>query len=59
MGKNDWQKEIVRRFNDQIPSFTDVFDEDTFYLAAFLFVLGTLVVAFILSRFVTIHPVSD
>jgi hypothetical protein len=37
-----------------LPSFTDVFDEETFYMFAFGFTCCTILVAFILSRFITL-----
>lgn len=49
-------------FIDQIystmPSFTDVFSEETFYIFVLFFVLSTILVAFVLSRFITIKPVE-
>jgi len=37
-----------------LPSFADVFDEDTFYVFAIGFTCCTVLVAFILSRFITL-----
>ncbi|XP_011877056.1 PREDICTED: uncharacterized protein LOC105567103 [Vollenhovia emeryi] len=42
----------------QVPAFTDVFDEETWYVFVICFVAGTFLVAFILSRFITIRPVE-
>lgn len=50
--------EVIERIYNDIPSFSDVFSEETFYIFAFCFVLGTFVLAFILSRFITIKPVE-
>lgn len=49
---------VVEEIYNQIPAFTDVFSEDTFYIFVVIFVLSTILVAFILSRFITIKPVE-
>ncbi|XP_052758965.1 uncharacterized protein LOC128199956 [Galleria mellonella] len=49
---------VVEELYNQIPEFTDVFSEDTFYIFVICFVLSTILVAFILSRFITIKPVE-
>ncbi|XP_028178169.1 uncharacterized protein LOC135075908 [Ostrinia nubilalis] len=49
---------VVEEIYNQIPAFTDVFSEDTFYIFVVFFVLSTIMVAFILSRFITIKPVE-
>ncbi|XP_075974161.1 uncharacterized protein LOC142975287 [Anticarsia gemmatalis] len=49
---------IVEELYNQIPAFTDVFSEDTFYMFVVIFVLSTIFVAFILSKFITIKPVE-
>ncbi|KYN42112.1 hypothetical protein ALC56_03250 [Trachymyrmex septentrionalis] len=41
---------------NQIPAFTDVFDEETWYVFVICFVTGTFLVAFILSKYITIIP---
>lgn len=58
MGKKDYQLKLVEHIYNQIPAFTDVFTEETFYMTVVGFVLTTLVVVFILSRFITIKPVD-
>jgi len=50
--------ELFTRMQQSIPYFTDVFDEETFYIFAGCFVLGTILLAFILSRFITIKEVE-
>lgn len=60
MGK-DAYKANVNIFNkvyEQLPAFVDVFDEETFYVFVIFFVLSTVLVAFILSRFITIKEVD-
>lgn len=45
------------RFYNMMPSFLDLFpDEDAFLSFAAMFVASTLIVAFVLSRFVHIRP---
>jgi len=51
--------EAVNQIYDQFPAFTDIFDEETFYIFAFCFTCATILVAFIASRFITIKPSSD
>ncbi|XP_048526605.1 uncharacterized protein LOC125505864 [Dendroctonus ponderosae] len=48
----------VHAFYSQLPAFTDVFDEESFYIFAYCMVCTTLVIVFILSRFITIKPVD-
>lgn len=50
--------EVIERIYNDIPSFSDVFSEETFYIFAFCFVVGTCMLAFILSRCITIKPVD-
>lgn len=60
MGSNSGESraKIVHTIYDQIPAFTDIFDEDTFYMFVVCFVCSTIVVVFILSRFLTIRAVD-
>lgn len=37
-----------------LPAFSDIFDEESFYLAFIGLTIVTLLVAFILSRFITL-----
>ncbi|KRY79846.1 ATP-dependent RNA helicase DDX55 [Trichinella pseudospiralis] len=41
-----WKMNLINQVNQVVPSFTDIFDEETFYLTAFLFVIGSFLVAF-------------
>lgn len=50
--------EVIERIYNDIPSFSDVFSEETFYIFAFFFVLGSFILAFVLSRCITIKPVD-
>jgi len=49
---------IVNKVYDNVPAFTDVFDEETWYIFAACFTIGTLVMTFVASRFITIKPVD-
>ncbi|XP_052738578.1 uncharacterized protein LOC128197994 [Bicyclus anynana] len=49
---------VVEEIYNMIPAFTDVFSEDTFYVFVVIFVSCTFMVAFILSRFITLKPVD-
>jgi len=49
---------IVNKVYDSVPSFTDVFDEETWYIFAGCFTIGTLVLTFVASRFITIKPLD-
>lgn len=50
--------DFIDQIYAQMPSFTDVFTEETFYIFVICFVLGTLLIAFTLSRCITIKPVE-
>lgn len=56
--KADFHSKLIEHVYNNIPAFTDVFTEETFYMTVVVFVLSTFVVVFILSRFVTIKPVE-
>lgn len=58
MTKTKGNLHVVEEIYNQIPAFTDVFSEDTFYMFVVIFVSCTIMVAFILSRFITIKPVE-
>jgi len=45
-----WALELVNHANQMIPSFNELFDEETFYLFAFFFVIGSFLCAFLLSK---------
>lgn len=54
----DYNIKLIDTLYSQVPAFTDVFDEETWYIFVVCFVAGTFLVAFILSRFITIRPVD-
>ena len=48
---------LSRYLNDAysgLPSFLDIFDEESFYIAFFALTVATILVCFIASRFITI-----
>jgi len=46
--------QLFTRMYDNVPYFTEVFDEETFYIFALIFVTASFLLAFILSRFIKI-----
>ncbi|XP_012252334.1 uncharacterized protein LOC105683920 [Athalia rosae] len=54
----DYNMKLIDTLYNQVPAFTDVFDEETWYIFVSCFVAGTLVLTFILSRFITLKPVE-
>ena len=56
--KKGYSMKVIDTIYEQIPSFTDIFDEETWYIFVICFSLATFILAFIISRFVTIKPVE-
>ncbi|XP_074039333.1 uncharacterized protein [Leptinotarsa decemlineata] len=56
--KKDFHLKLIEHVYDNMPAFTDVFTEETFYMFAITVVISTIVVVFIVSRFVTIKEVD-
>ncbi|XP_076246693.1 uncharacterized protein LOC143186799 [Calliopsis andreniformis] len=54
----NYNMKLIDTLYNQVPAFTDVFDEETWYIFVACFVAGTFLVAFILSRFITLKPVD-
>lgn len=52
----NYQLKLIEHLYSQLPAFTDVFTEELFYSTVIIFVISTIVVAFILSRYITIRP---
>lgn len=46
--------EAINNIYNEFPSFTDIFDEDSFYIFVFCFTLCTILGAVVLSRFITL-----
>lgn len=56
--KKGGHMDVIERIYNDLPSFSDYFTEDSFYMFAVCFVIGTVMVAILLSRFVTIKPID-
>ncbi|CAF1427199.1 unnamed protein product [Rotaria magnacalcarata] len=52
------QREIINHFSQLIPSFNDLFDERSWYIFFICLTLFCFLVAFILSRFITLVDVD-
>lgn len=50
--KYDATLKLVNKVYDQFPAFTDVFDEETWYIFAAVFTGATILAAVIASRFI-------
>ncbi|OWA52942.1 hypothetical protein BV898_17384 [Hypsibius exemplaris] len=50
--------DMANSIYEKLPAFTDIFDEETFYITAIAVVIGAFLAAFIMSRFVKLD-VSD
>lgn len=56
--KDNFHAKLVEHVYDNIPAFTDIFTEETFYMFAATVVVSTIIIVIIVSRFVTIKPVE-
>ena len=48
------EAQVIKKLSGYMPHFGDVFDEETFYICAFVITLTVIVGAFVASRYVTI-----
>lgn len=48
--KDGAEHKIVRKLSSYIPAFTDVFDEESFYIFAFCFVIAVIIGAVVVAR---------
>jgi hypothetical protein len=48
------QREIINHFSQLIPSFNDLFDERSWYIFFALLTVSSFLIAFLLSRFMTV-----
>ncbi|VDL79743.1 unnamed protein product [Nippostrongylus brasiliensis] len=53
-GKKAWVLEAIHFINQAIPTFDEIFDEETFYVFAFLVVVFSIILAIFLSKVVGI-----
>jgi hypothetical protein len=51
----DTQREIITHFSQLLPSFNDLFDERSWYIFFTCLTLFSFLIAFILSRYMTIN----
>ncbi len=51
----DTQREIITHFSQLLPSFNDLFDERSWYIFFICLTLFSFLIAFILSRYMTIN----
>jgi hypothetical protein len=56
--ENDYSMKLIDTLYSHVPAFTDIFDEETWYIFVTCFVAITILVVFILSRFITIKPID-
>ena len=49
---------LFNQMYEGLPYFTDIFDEESFYLFAICFVLFTILVVVLLSKFITLKEVD-
>lgn len=54
--KKGGHMDVIENLYNQIPTFTDVFTEESFYVFVVFFVVTTVLLAFVLSKFITIKP---
>jgi len=57
--KHEAGKKFLTLAEGKVPAFEDVFDEETFYIFAGCVALGSIVLAFIASRFLTLSDPDD
>uniref|UniRef100_A0A8R1DGH4 Uncharacterized protein n=1 Tax=Caenorhabditis japonica TaxID=281687 RepID=A0A8R1DGH4_CAEJA len=50
-GKKRLMLDIVHQMNHALPTFNELFDEETFYIFAFLVVIVAIIVVIIISKF--------
>lgn len=52
----DYSLEIIDHVYKHVPAFTDIFDEETWYIFVFWFVFCTIIVFIILAKFIKLNP---
>ena len=52
--KGNAEHEVVKHVSGMLPKFEDIFDEETFYICAFLVVLFTIAMTLFLSRRISV-----
>ncbi|KAM3724007.1 putative ATP-dependent RNA helicase [Dirofilaria immitis] len=54
-GKKSWVLELIHTANQMIPTFNELFDEETFYVFAFIVVISSFLIALFLAKVVGIR----
>ncbi|PAV76653.1 hypothetical protein WR25_17293 [Diploscapter pachys] len=54
-GRQAWALEILHTLNMNIPTFNEIFDEETFYVFVVCFVIATILVVIFLAKVVGIE----
>lgn len=52
--KGNAGKEVAKKFSQYIPAFQDIFDEESFYIFAFVVVIVSIVAAMLASRYIKV-----
>ena len=52
--KGTAEREMLQKMSAYVPKFKDIFDEETFYIFAAIFVIVVIISAIVLSRYVKI-----
>jgi len=53
-----YSMKLIDTLYSHIPAFTDIFDEETWYIFVTFFVIVTITIVICVSRIVTIKPVE-
>ncbi|VDN03168.1 unnamed protein product [Thelazia callipaeda] len=54
-GKKAWALELIHTINQMIPTFNELFDEETFYVFAIIVVVSSFLIAFFLAKVVGVR----
>jgi len=59
-GSNTYSSHVsfFQKAYTSMPHFDDLFDEETFYVFALVVTISAIIIAFIMSRFITLKEVS-
>lgn len=55
---NDRTMKVIKTVNNYVPAFSDIFDEEGWYIFVSCFVALTIVVFFMLAKYVKLKPVD-
>ncbi len=53
-GKYEASKQFMKHVSNMVPGFTDIFDEESFYICAIVLIVLAIIGAFLASRYVTV-----